>query len=226
MVGGGQAGLSVGYHLKRAGVPFVILDASERIGDAWRHRWDSLRLFTPARFDGLDGMSFPAAPFLLPDQGRNGRLSRNLRAKICAAGTAWRARRPRLETRRALSPGRRRAAVRRGQRRRGDGELSSGPIRWCSQPTSTRRFKQLHSIDYRNPGQLRDGAVLIVGAGTPGQKLLLELGALHTGHGWPGHPPGMCRFALMVVLARLGLTRFVFRIVFHRVLSVANPIGP
>lgn len=66
VVGGGQAGLSVGYHLKRVGVPFVILDASERIGDAWRHRWDSLRLFTPARFDGLDGMSFPAAPFALP----------------------------------------------------------------------------------------------------------------------------------------------------------------
>ena len=52
IIGGGQAGLSVGYHLARAGIPFVILDASARIGDAWRQRWDSLRLFTPAKFDG------------------------------------------------------------------------------------------------------------------------------------------------------------------------------
>jgi cation diffusion facilitator CzcD-associated flavoprotein CzcO len=55
VVGGGQAGLAVGYHLARRGLPFVILDASERIGDAWRNRWDSLRLFTPARYNGLPG---------------------------------------------------------------------------------------------------------------------------------------------------------------------------
>src|SRR5262245_39194406 len=61
VIGGGQAGLSVGYHLSRAGgFRFVILDANERIGDSWRSRWDSLRLFTPARFNGLDGMPFPA----------------------------------------------------------------------------------------------------------------------------------------------------------------------
>ena len=60
VIGGGQAGLSVGHHLARRGVPFVILDASARIGDVWRHRWDSLRLFTPAKFAGLDGLPFPA----------------------------------------------------------------------------------------------------------------------------------------------------------------------
>ena len=60
VIGGGQSGLSVGYHLKRQGVPFVILDASERIGDAWRKRWDSLRLFSTARYSGLDGLPFPA----------------------------------------------------------------------------------------------------------------------------------------------------------------------
>jgi putative flavoprotein involved in K+ transport len=60
VIGGGQAGLSVGYYLKKRRVPFVILDASQRIGDAWRRRWDSLRLFTPAKFSGLDGMRFPA----------------------------------------------------------------------------------------------------------------------------------------------------------------------
>ena len=66
VIGGGQAGLSVGYHLKKRGVPFVILDASERIGDVWRNRWDSLRLFTPARFSSLDGMPFPADPHSFP----------------------------------------------------------------------------------------------------------------------------------------------------------------
>jgi cation diffusion facilitator CzcD-associated flavoprotein CzcO len=66
VVGGGQAGLAVGYHLARRGLPFVILDANERIGDSWRSRWDSLRLFTPARHDGLDGMSFPASRHSFP----------------------------------------------------------------------------------------------------------------------------------------------------------------
>ncbi|MEO8906514.1 MAG: FAD-dependent oxidoreductase, partial [Microbacteriaceae bacterium] len=53
VIGGGQAGLSVSYHLAQRRVPHVVLDASENIGDAWRSRWSSLRLFTPARYDGL-----------------------------------------------------------------------------------------------------------------------------------------------------------------------------
>ncbi len=59
IVGGGQAGLAVGYHLARRDLPFLILDANERIGDSWRRRWDSLRLFTPARYNALPGMAFP-----------------------------------------------------------------------------------------------------------------------------------------------------------------------
>src|SRR5262249_15148703 len=59
IIGGGQAGLTVAYYLKKHKRPFVILDANARIGDVWRNRWDSLRLFTPARFTGLPGMRFP-----------------------------------------------------------------------------------------------------------------------------------------------------------------------
>ena len=59
VIGGGQAGLSVGYHLARTGARFLILEAHARIGDAWRTRWDSLRLFTPAKLSSLDGMPFP-----------------------------------------------------------------------------------------------------------------------------------------------------------------------
>jgi putative flavoprotein involved in K+ transport len=66
IIGGGQAGLSTGYHLATRGLPFVILDANERIGDAWRKRWDSLRLFTPARYDGLPGWQFPAPDWSFP----------------------------------------------------------------------------------------------------------------------------------------------------------------
>ena len=66
VIGAGQAGLSVGYHLARQGLSFVILDANQRVGDSWRKRWDSLRLFTPARFDSLDGMPFPAPPHSFP----------------------------------------------------------------------------------------------------------------------------------------------------------------
>ena len=66
IIGGGQAGLSVGYHLKKQGHPFVILDANERIGDSWRKRWDSLRLFTPARLNGLPGWPSPAPAWSFP----------------------------------------------------------------------------------------------------------------------------------------------------------------
>jgi putative flavoprotein involved in K+ transport len=66
VIGAGQSGLAVGYHLTRQGRPFVILDANERIGDSWRKRWDSLRVFTPARLDGLPGMPFPASASSFP----------------------------------------------------------------------------------------------------------------------------------------------------------------
>ena len=66
VIGAGQAGLSVGYFLKKKNIPFVILDANKRVGDSWRNRWDSLRLFTPAKFDGLAGMPFPAPPKSFP----------------------------------------------------------------------------------------------------------------------------------------------------------------
>src|SRR3970282_2117008 len=61
IIGGGQAGLSVGYYLAQRGLPFMILDQNDRIGDAWRKRWDSLRLFTPSRYSGVPGRLFPGS---------------------------------------------------------------------------------------------------------------------------------------------------------------------
>ena len=60
VIGGGQAGLATGHHLQRRGANFVILESHDRIGESWRRRWDTLRVFTPARNDGLPGMPFPA----------------------------------------------------------------------------------------------------------------------------------------------------------------------
>src|SRR5262245_40431415 len=66
VIGGGQAGLATGYHLRQADIPFVIVDGEAAMGDSWRHRWDSLRTFTPARYNGLPGMRFPGDPFAFP----------------------------------------------------------------------------------------------------------------------------------------------------------------
>src|SRR5689334_23290241 len=66
VIGAGQAGLSVGYCLAQRGLSCVILEGNRRIGDSWRKRWDSLRLFTPAKYDGLIGFPFPAPAFSFP----------------------------------------------------------------------------------------------------------------------------------------------------------------
>src|SRR6185436_16641174 len=68
VIGAGQPGLAAGYFLAIRNADFLIIDSSTRIGDSWRHRWDSLRLFTPAAYSGLPGMPFPAEPMHLPDK--------------------------------------------------------------------------------------------------------------------------------------------------------------
>ena len=97
IVGGGQAGLVMGNELARQGRDFVILDAGRRVGDAWRERWDSLELFTAARFDGLPGMPFPGDPLRFPTKDEVadfleeyarafGLPVRSRRARGCACG--------------------------------------------------------------------------------------------------------------------------------------------
>ena len=66
VIGAGQAGLSAGAYLQRARRSFVILDAGERVGDTWRQRYDSLRLFTPPRYVGLPGSRIPSADGQMP----------------------------------------------------------------------------------------------------------------------------------------------------------------
>src|SRR5262245_46349692 len=66
VIGAGQAGLVTGYRLQRAGRSFVILDGNARVGDSWRQRYDSLRLFTPAWGCSLDGFPYPSKDSTCP----------------------------------------------------------------------------------------------------------------------------------------------------------------
>src|SRR4051794_40662927 len=66
VIGAGQAGLSTGYHLQKRGRPFAILDAGGRAGDQWRQQWDSLKLYSPTRYDSLPGLKFPGDPWSFP----------------------------------------------------------------------------------------------------------------------------------------------------------------
>jgi putative flavoprotein involved in K+ transport len=224
IIGAGQAGLSVGYHLARRGAPFVILEANQRVGDTWRRRWDSLRLFTPARFDGLDGMPFPASGNAFPTKDE---MADYLEAYV----------------RRFALPVRTGVTVDGVSRRDGGFLVSAGELQIQAkhvvvamatyQKPRVPAFAaelgadivQLHSLDYRNPGQLRQGAVLVVGAGNSGAEIALELA--RSGHPtWmSGRPTGHIPFRIDGTAARLGLVRLVLRGVFHRVLTLDTPVG-
>jgi len=223
VIGAGQAGLSVGYHLSRSGVPFVILDAGERIGDQWRHRWDSLRLFTPARFAGLDGMAFPAPPHYFPTKDEMGdfleRYAHTFRLPVLSGTRVDRVSRHgdgflviagahRFEAKNVI------VAMANFQRPRVPAFAKE----------LNREIVQVHSYDYRNPTQLRAGDVLVVGAGNSGAEIALETSRTHTT--WmSGRDVGHVPFHIDGFLARLFLLRVVLRVIFHRILTIATPMG-
>jgi putative flavoprotein involved in K+ transport len=224
VIGGGQAGLAVGYHLARAGVRFVILDANERIGDSWRKRWDSLRLFTPAKLDGLAGMRFPAP--------RNAFPTKDQMADYLEAYAA----RFRLPV---WSGVRVESLSKRGSRyviNAGTLELEADQV--VVAMASYQRPKvpafagalsaevvQMHSTDYRNLAQLQPGGVLIAGAGNSGAELAME--TVRGGHQtWvAGRDTGHVPFRPESFLGRNLLAPFVLRFVFHRLLTVRTPLG-
>lgn len=224
VIGGGQAGLSVGYHLQREGVPFVILDARHRIGDAWRERWDSLRLFTPRRFDGLDGMRFPGAANDFPTKDemadylesyathfhlpvRTGvrveQLSRDGDRYVVSAGGR------RLEARQVV------VAMSSYQR----------AVTPAFAAELDPAITQLHSADYRRPSQLPQGDILLVGAGNSGAEIAIELARAGRRVWISGRDVGQVPFPVRNAMVRRFVLPIVFRIVFHRVLTTATPIG-
>ena len=202
---------------------FAIIDANERIGDAWRNRWDSLRLFTPARFNGLPGMPFPASTYYFPTKDemagylesyaerfqlpvRTGtrveRLSRRDGGYVVQAGDV------------KFEAGNVVVAMSNWQKPRVPGfarELDPGIV-------------QLHSSEYQNLAQLKDGGVLIVGAGNSGAEIAREVAPEHPT--WlSGRDTGHLPFEIGGLAYRLFLARLIGRVLFHRVMTVDTPIG-
>ncbi len=224
VVGAGQAGLAVGYHLKQLGRPFVILDAHERIGDAWRRRWDSLRLFTPARYDGLPGMPFPAAPHAFPTKDE------------MADYLATYAGRFALPVRNGVRVDRLTQLAGRFMLRAGEQRFEADNVVIAMSlyqqprvPAFARELRagitQLHAIEYRNLRQLQAGGVLVVGAGNSGCEIALE--AARGGHPtWLAGPDtGHLPFRIEGLAARLVLQRLILGLAFNHVLTIDTPMG-
>ncbi len=222
IIGGGQAGLSVGYYLSRQDRPLVILDAFDRIGDNWRTRWDSLRLFTPARYDGLPGMRFPAPGGSFPTGAEMGDY---LEAYAERFG---------LPTRTGV--------VVDGVARDGDGfvvtagdrrfqadnvVVATGAYRSPRVPGFASQLDpgivQLHSSEYRNPSQLQPGGVLVVGAGNSGADIGLEVVREHP-TSISGRDTGHVPFRIETWVARNLLIRLV-RFTGQHVLTMRTPLG-
>jgi putative flavoprotein involved in K+ transport len=223
VIGGGQAGLSVGHHLARRGRRFLILDANQRVGDAWRRRWDSLRLFTPARYDALAALPFPAPAHSFPTKDQVADYLEAYAARF------------QLPVR---------TGVRVDRLWRDDGRfvVATGDRSWAADnvvvamstfqvprvPSFAAELDpailQLHSSGYRRPSQLREGPTLVVGAGNSGAEIALEIAGRHPT--WlAGKESGHVPFRIEGAAARYVFQPLLFRVVGHRVLTVDTPIG-
>jgi putative flavoprotein involved in K+ transport len=221
VIGGGQAGLATGYHLARRNIDFVILDANGRVGDSWRKRWDSLRVFTPARYDGLPGMPFPAPAHSFPTKDeiadyletyahemklpvQNGvsveRVSRAGDGYVVTAGERC------FEAAQVVI-----AAGAYHHPRVPEFAIELGPD-----------IRQLHSSEHRNPSQLQPGAVLVVGASNSGAEIARDVAKSH--QTWlSGRDTGKLPFDIEGFPARV-LDRVIW-FVFNHVLTVRTPMG-
>jgi len=221
VVGGSQAGLAVGYHLARRGRSFVILDAHRRIGDAWRTRWDSLRLFTPAAYDALPGMPFPASRTYFPTKDEMADYLEDY------------ARRFELPVRTGVRVD---AVARNGHRflvASDDLRFEADNVVVATSSYGTPRVPefateldpalvQVHSAAYRGPSQLQHGDVLIVGAGNSGADIAIEVARSHTTL-LSGRDVGHLPFPFNRLTAALVFP--VVRFVFHRVLRASTSVG-
>lgn len=179
VIGGGQAGLVTGYELKSRGVDFVILDAGKRVGDAWRKRWDSLRLFTPARMNGLPGLPFPgdANDFVGKDQvadyfedyARVMELPVRLGVRVTQvvqSGDGFTVTTAAGDT----------LAAHNVIVAMADYQKPKVPEVSAALDSS---IYQVHSSQYKNPDELRDGQVLVVGFGNSGTDIALDVSHTH-----------------------------------------------
>jgi putative flavoprotein involved in K+ transport len=179
VIGGGQAGLAMGYHLKQSGRSFQIADAGAQIGQAWRSRWDSLQLFTSGRYDNLPGLPFPAAPDTYPGkddvadylQAYAARFELPVRpnTKVTSltrgdSGYVAKAGGEVLEARQVV--------------------VATGPFHVPFTPPIAEGLDpgvhQIHSADYRCPQNVPAGKVLVAGAANSGCQIARELSDTHS----------------------------------------------
>jgi putative flavoprotein involved in K+ transport len=223
VIGGGQAGLSVGYHLAQRGLPFVILEANERIGDSWRRRWDSLRLFTPARYNALPGLTL---------RGRGHRFPSKDEVADYLEAYAARFQLPVLTGVRVerLSQHGSEFVVNAGGRvfETGNVVVAMGTHQRPWVPPFADALDpgivQLHSAEYRNPSRLQPGDVLVVGVGNSGAEIAVEV-AKERSTWLAGKPTGHVPFRLDGAAARFVFLPLMFRFIGHHVLTVRTPIG-
>jgi putative flavoprotein involved in K+ transport len=175
VIGAGQAGLAAGHHLAARDIDFTILTDESRVGDNWRKRWDSLRLFTPAKYSGLPGMPFPASPGYLADKDEVAdyleRYAERFDLPI----------RPRTRVNALMHNGEHFVLLTEGSTliEAENVIVATGAFQRPHIPAVSGRLsphiRQLHSSEYRNPFQLPDGPALVVGAGNSGAQIALEL---------------------------------------------------
>lgn len=178
IVGGGQSGLAAAYAFISLGVrreDLLVLEAGPSIGCSWEDRWDSLRLFTPARRSALEGVAFPGSPGRYPGKSEVATYLQDY------------ARRFRIPIRfNARVSGLRRTEAGSYELRNDGGiveaanvVIATGPFGQPFIPGTAALVEgpvvQLHSSDYRNPGQLPEGPALVVGAGNSGIQIAEEL---------------------------------------------------
>jgi putative flavoprotein involved in K+ transport len=176
VIGAGQAGLALGHHLARRDADFLLLDAGPEIGSSWRSRWDSLRLFTPAQYDSLPGLPFPAPADTHPGKDD---VADYLAAYAAHFDLPVRLDSPVLRLHRD-GDGSFAVTTPTGTLRAGQVVVATGPFQTPHVPALAQQLDplvpQLHSAGYRNPTQLPAGArVLVVGAANSGLQIAAEL---------------------------------------------------
>ena len=222
VIGGGQAGLATGYQLSQRDLPYKIIDANKRIGDAWRNRWDSLRLFTPNRLNRLPGMPFPGYHWGFPSKNEMADYLESYARKFDLRVETG------VKVDRLTREGDRFVAIS-GDRRFEADNVVVAMSSWQRPRVPDfaseldPRIVQLHVADYKNPLQLPLGDVLVVGAGNSGAEVAIELARTHK-VSLSGAGNGAIPFRPESVAARV-LMPFVGRVLFHRVLTTRTPIG-
>ena len=211
VVGGGQAGLAMAWHLRRRGMRFVVLEAGPELGQVWRARWDSLKLFSPAQYSSLPGMPFPAPADTYPtkepvaDYLRAYATAFHLPVTLNARVTDLRRTGEIFEIRAGNDIYPARQVV-----------VATGAFQVPFTPPAARKLDpavtQLHSAGYRNPHAVPDGPVLVVGGGNSGVQIAQELAAgrpvdLSIGTRVPMLPQRLLGRDLFWWLTRLGLLR-------------------